>query len=198
MNVTNEERRTLRTLRTATPSQVVARRLSIARRATALRLRGLVGGLKNVSLFFLDSNIKRRGQSLRPSVRLGATHAGMRKFAHVIATTFGCFGRGNSKRVTIVDSVTNAGKLNITPTCSTAGHFRGACVRTLTRLTQVRRLSVRFASVHPKFITASLLGDKGCPVLVGTSHMTRRVVGTLERGEQMIIVSKHCQMLMFF
>lgn len=190
MNITKEHRSTLRTFQAVTPSGVRARMLSMAGSSTARGLRGLVRGLKNVSLFLLDSNVKRRGVRLGPSVRLRAINAGMRKFAQVIATTFRCFRLRDKKRLTIVDSVTKAGKLKITPTCSTAGQFRGACVSTLRRLTRVRGLGVHFASVHPKFMSASLLGSNGeCPLLVGPEGMTARVVQTLGHGRQIMIIS---------
>lgn len=197
--MTNEHRPTLRSFRHVTPRRVGVRSLSIARTSTTRGLGALVHGLNNVSLFLLDSNVNFRGPRLSVSVRLGATHAGIRKFAHVISATFSCFGRRNNKRLTIVDSVTKAGNLNVTPTCSTAGHFRGACVSTLRRLSRLRGLGVHFASVHPKFITATLLNSNGrCPVLVGTSGINRTVAHTLGHGHQAMVVSKHCHILIFF
>lgn len=198
MNITKHERRRLRGVQLSTPKRMYARAVSIAHRSTPFSLRRLVAGVKNVSIFLLDSNVNGRGLSLYPSVRLRATTAGISKFVQVIGTTCRCFRRRNGKRVTIVDSVTNAGKLKSTPTCSTAGQFRGACLSTLSRLTRVGGLRVSFASVHPKFITAPLLGSSGCPLLVRTPCITSRVMETVSQEGEMTIVSQHCRVLIFF
>lgn len=190
LKLTNQHRRGLGRLRRLTPRHVRVQTVSVYRRSTASHLLRLVRRVKNVSLCLRYSNVNRRGCRLTPRVRLHALRAGNAKFMHVMATTFHCFTRRGEKRLTIVDSVTKAGKLKTTPTCSTAGHFRGACVSTLRRLTRVRGLPVQFASVHPKFMTAKLLGSNGrCPVLVRARGITHRVIYTLRGGGHVIIVS---------
>ncbi len=146
-----------------------------------------------MSLCFRDSNVNFRGPTLSLGGRMSAIRAGTINFAQVVGAIFGCFRRRPraGKRVTIVDDVTNAGKLKTTPTCSTSGQCVGRCLRYLYRLYSVGKLGrVHVRSVHPKFIHAPLLkSNKHCPLRLGTGGMTGRVMHGVRGGGSVVAMS---------
>ncbi len=161
-------------------------------------LGALIERLGGMDLYFHSSGIGWQNVALDAEKELATVSTNAVGFTRMLAAAFRYFAGKGRGHIAAISSIAGTKGLGAAPAYSATKRFQQNYIESLSQLSAIRGLDIRFTDIRPGFVATGLLAGGRYPLQLDAELVARRIVRAIGKKKAVVTIDWRYRLLVFF
>lgn len=176
----------------------VVAQIDVTDEDAGVKLRGLIGKMGGVDLYFHASGVGKTNPSVDENIELMTVDTNGMGFTRMVGEAFRWMADHGGGHIAVISSIAGTKGLGPAPSYSATKAFQNTYIQALEQLSNSRGLKIRFTDIRPGFVDTDLIRGSHYPMTLTVDLVVDEIMWALDSRQHVRIIDWKWRMVVRF